>query len=65
MLSKVRGSALLAEREGGNKKVSVLEKGGENWSIFSNKNSGKLPTVIHVLSFQTACKMTSHGCVVA
>ena len=32
MLSKLRGSALLAEREGGNKKGSVLENGGEHCS---------------------------------
>ena len=31
----VRGSALLAEREGGNKKGSILENGGEHMSTSS------------------------------
>ena len=29
------GAALIAEREGGNQKVSVLENGSEHWSTLS------------------------------
>ena len=34
-LSGVRGSELFVEREGGQKKVLVLENGGEHWSALT------------------------------
>ena len=37
-LSGVRGSVSLTKREGGKKKVSVLENKSEHWSTSSNKN---------------------------
>ena len=59
-LSRVRGSALLAEREGGNKKVSVLENVGEHWSTsspyFSNCMGNDVTPVR--LCLTTFCKKT-------
>ena len=55
----VRGSDLFAEREGRNKKVSVLENEGEHWSTSSNKTNGQDLTVSQgSLSYTDECYST-------
>ena len=72
-LSGVRGSVLLTDREGKKENTHLdlallfllLEVMQRLLDVNNPPHSRKLPAVTHVPFFQTACKMTSRGCVIA